>query len=178
MVLISAGDLIALYLGLELMSPRALRGRASNRDNAKSTEAGLNISCWARCRPACSLYGASLIYGFTGTCQFHRHRGDRQDRQHRHRVRHRVSCSPGSASRSPRCRSTCGRPTSTRARRPGHRVLRLLAQGRCARGVHPRGAHGISRHRHAVAADRGLLSRSPRWRWARSLRSGRPTSSG
>jgi NADH-quinone oxidoreductase subunit N len=41
MVLISAGDLIMLYLGLELMSLALYVIAASNRDNAKSTEAGL-----------------------------------------------------------------------------------------------------------------------------------------
>src|SRR6266700_3104427 len=41
MVLISAGDLIALYLGLELMSLALYVVAARNRDNAKSTEAGL-----------------------------------------------------------------------------------------------------------------------------------------
>src|SRR5713226_9615719 len=41
MVLISAGDLIMLYLGLELMSLALYVVAASNRDNAKSTEAGL-----------------------------------------------------------------------------------------------------------------------------------------
>ncbi|MFV2454177.1 proton-conducting transporter membrane subunit, partial [Escherichia coli] len=41
MVLISAGDLIALYLGLELMSLALYVVAASQRDNAKSSEAGL-----------------------------------------------------------------------------------------------------------------------------------------
>src|SRR3954469_1566805 len=41
MVLISAGDLIVLYLGLELMSLALYVVAASNRDSAKSTEAGL-----------------------------------------------------------------------------------------------------------------------------------------
>src|SRR5258708_6301034 len=41
MVLISAGDLIALYLGLELMSLALYVVAASNRDDIKSTEAGL-----------------------------------------------------------------------------------------------------------------------------------------
>src|SRR5256885_3506295 len=41
MVLISAGDLIMLYLGLELMSLALYVVASSNRDNAKSTEAGL-----------------------------------------------------------------------------------------------------------------------------------------
>ena len=43
MVLISAADLIMLYLGLELMSLALYVVAASNRDNVKSTEAGLEI---------------------------------------------------------------------------------------------------------------------------------------
>ena len=53
MVLISAGDLIMLYLGLELMSLALYVVAASNRDNVKSTEAGLKYFVWARCRLEC-----------------------------------------------------------------------------------------------------------------------------
>jgi NADH-quinone oxidoreductase subunit N len=60
MVLISAGDLIMLYLGLELMSLALYVVAASNRDSARSAEAGLKYF----------VLGASLIYGFTGTVSF------------------------------------------------------------------------------------------------------------
>src|SRR5690242_2781485 len=70
MVLISAGDLISLYLGLELMSLALYVVAASNRDNAKSTEAGLKYFVLGALASGMLLYGASLIYGFTGTVSF------------------------------------------------------------------------------------------------------------
>ena len=70
MVLISAGDLISLYLGLELMSLALYVVAASNRDNAKSTEAGLKYFVLGALSSGMLLYGASLIYGFTGTVSF------------------------------------------------------------------------------------------------------------
>jgi NADH-quinone oxidoreductase subunit N len=70
MVLISAGDLIMLYLGLELMSLSLYVVAASNRDNAKSTEAGLKYFVLGALSSGMLLYGASLIYGFTGTVGF------------------------------------------------------------------------------------------------------------
>ena len=70
MVLISAGDLIMLYLGLELMSLALYVVASSNRDNAKSTEAGLKYFVLGALSSGMLLYGASLIYGFTGTVSF------------------------------------------------------------------------------------------------------------
>ena len=70
MVLISAGDLISLYLGLELMSLALYVVAASNRDDTKSTEAGLKYFVLGALSSGMLLYGASLIYGFTGTVSF------------------------------------------------------------------------------------------------------------
>jgi len=70
MMLISAADLIALYLGLETMSLPLYVVAASNRDNAKSTEAGLKYFVLGALSSGMLLYGASLIYGFTGTVSF------------------------------------------------------------------------------------------------------------
>lgn len=70
MVLISAGDLIALYLGLELMSLALYVVAASQRDNLKSTEAGLKYFVLGALSSGMLLYGSSLIYGFTGTVSF------------------------------------------------------------------------------------------------------------
>jgi len=70
MILISAGDLIVLYLGLELMSLALYVVAASDRDNAKSTEAGLKYFVLGALSSGMLLYGASLIYGFTGTVSF------------------------------------------------------------------------------------------------------------
>src|ERR1700749_2278937 len=70
MGLISAADLIMLYLGLELMSLALYVVAASNRDNLKSTEAGLKYFVLGALSSGMLLYGASLIYGFTGTVSF------------------------------------------------------------------------------------------------------------
>lgn len=70
MVLISAGDLITLYLGLELMSLALYVIAASHRDNLKSTEAGLKYFVLGALSSGMLLYGASLIYGLTGTVSF------------------------------------------------------------------------------------------------------------
>ena len=70
LMLISASDLIALYLGLELMSLPLYVIAASNRENVKSTEAGLKYFVLGALSSGMLLYGASLIYGFTGTVNF------------------------------------------------------------------------------------------------------------
>jgi len=69
-MLISANDLIALYLGLELMSLPLYVVAASHRDNLRSTEAGLKYFVLGALSSGMLLYGASLIYGFTGTVSF------------------------------------------------------------------------------------------------------------
>jgi NADH-quinone oxidoreductase subunit N len=70
LVLISAADLIALYLGLEMMSLSLYVVAASNRENVRSTEAGLKYFVLGALSSGMLLYGASLIYGFTGTIEF------------------------------------------------------------------------------------------------------------
>jgi len=70
MMLISAADLIALYLGLELMSLPLYVVAASHRDQLRSTEAGLKYFVLGALSSGMLLYGASLIYGFTGTVTF------------------------------------------------------------------------------------------------------------
>jgi NADH-quinone oxidoreductase subunit N len=69
-LLISAGDLIALYLGFELMSLSLYVVAAFDRDNVRSTEAGLKYFVLGALSSGMLLYGASLIYGFTGTVKF------------------------------------------------------------------------------------------------------------
>src|SRR5437588_8285139 len=69
-VLISANSLIALYLGLELMSLALYVVAAFNRDSMRSTEAGLKYFVLGALSSGMLLYGASLIYGFTGTVSF------------------------------------------------------------------------------------------------------------
>jgi len=70
LMLISAADLIALYLGLELMSLPAYVLAASHRDSLRATEAGLKYFVLGALSSGMLLYGASLIYGFTGTVSF------------------------------------------------------------------------------------------------------------
>src|SRR5437660_4479089 len=70
MVLISAGDLIMLYLGLELMSLALYVVAASNRNSVRSTEAGLKYFVLGALSSGMLLYGASFVYGFTGTVNF------------------------------------------------------------------------------------------------------------
>jgi len=70
LMLISAADLIALYLGLELMSLALYVVAAIDRDNVRSTEAGLKYFVLGALSSGMLLYGASLIYGFTGTVNF------------------------------------------------------------------------------------------------------------
>jgi NADH-quinone oxidoreductase subunit N len=70
MMLISAADLIALYLGLELMSLALYVVAAINRDSVRSTEAGLKYFVLGALSSGMLLYGTSLVYGFTGTVAF------------------------------------------------------------------------------------------------------------
>src|SRR5499427_9505466 len=70
LMLISAADLIALYLGLELMSLPLYVIAASHRNTLRATEAGLKYFVLGALSSGMLLYGASLIYGFTGTVSF------------------------------------------------------------------------------------------------------------
>ncbi len=70
LMLISARDLIALYLGFELMSLALYVLAAFHRDNVKASEAGLKYFALGALSSGMLLYGASLIYGFSGTIAF------------------------------------------------------------------------------------------------------------
>lgn len=70
MMMVSAGDLIALYMGLELQSLALYVIAALRRDSAKSTEAGLKYFVLGALSSGLLLYGASLVYGFAGTTLF------------------------------------------------------------------------------------------------------------
>jgi len=70
LVLVSAADLIAVYLGMELMSLALYVIAAIDRDNARSSEAGLKYFVLGALSSGMLLYGCSLIYGFTGTVSF------------------------------------------------------------------------------------------------------------
>jgi len=70
MMMVSAGDLMALYVGLELQSLALYVVASFRRDSAKSTEAGLKYFVLGSMSSGLLLYGASLTYGFAGTTLF------------------------------------------------------------------------------------------------------------
>jgi NADH-quinone oxidoreductase subunit N len=70
LMMISANDLIALYVGLELQSLALYVVAAFNRDSARSAEAGLKYFVLGALSSGMLLYGASLVYGFTGSTNF------------------------------------------------------------------------------------------------------------
>jgi NADH-quinone oxidoreductase subunit N len=70
MMMLSANDLISLYLGLELQSLALYVVAAFRRDNLRSTEAGMKYFVLGALSSGMLLYGASMIYGFTGTTAF------------------------------------------------------------------------------------------------------------
>jgi NADH-quinone oxidoreductase subunit N len=70
LMMISANDLIALYVGLELQSLALYVVAAFDRRSARSSEAGLKYFVLGALSSGMLLYGASLIYGFTGSTLF------------------------------------------------------------------------------------------------------------
>jgi NADH-quinone oxidoreductase subunit N len=70
MMMISANDLIGLYVGLELQSLALYVVAAFDRDNPRSTEAGLKYFVLGALSSGMLLYGGSLVYGFTGTVSY------------------------------------------------------------------------------------------------------------
>ncbi|MCW2316396.1 NADH-quinone oxidoreductase subunit N [Rhodoblastus acidophilus] len=70
LMLISANGLIALYLGLELMSLALYVTAALSRDDARASEAGLKYFVLGALSSGMLLYGASLLYGFSGAVSF------------------------------------------------------------------------------------------------------------
>ncbi|MBT6095186.1 MAG: NADH-quinone oxidoreductase subunit NuoN [Rhodospirillaceae bacterium] len=70
LMMISANDLISLYLGLEMQSLSLYVIAAFRRDDTRSTEAGLKYFVLGALASGMFLYGASLIYGFAGTTNF------------------------------------------------------------------------------------------------------------
>ncbi|RJL14507.1 NADH-quinone oxidoreductase subunit NuoN [Paracoccus siganidrum] len=70
MIMVSAGDLLSLYMGLELQSLSLYVVAAMRRDSVKSSEAGLKYFVLGSLSSGILLYGASLVYGFAGTTTF------------------------------------------------------------------------------------------------------------
>ncbi|CTQ33588.1 NADH-quinone oxidoreductase subunit NuoN [Jannaschia rubra] len=70
MVMVSAGNLLTVYMGLELQSLALYVVAAMRRDNVKSTEAGLKYFVLGALSSGMLLYGISLTYGYAGTLDF------------------------------------------------------------------------------------------------------------
>ncbi|MEM8691100.1 MAG: NADH-quinone oxidoreductase subunit NuoN [Pseudomonadota bacterium] len=70
MMMVSAGDLMSLYMGLELQSLALYVVASLRRDSVKSTEAGLKYFVLGALSSGLLLYGASLVYGYSGTTLF------------------------------------------------------------------------------------------------------------
>jgi NADH-quinone oxidoreductase subunit N len=69
MVMVSANDLMTLYIGLELQSLALYVVAAMKREDPRATEAGIKYFVLGALSSGMLLYGASLVYGFTGTTQ-------------------------------------------------------------------------------------------------------------
>jgi NADH-quinone oxidoreductase subunit N len=70
MVMISASDLVTLYVGFELQSLALYVTASFDRDSVRSTEAGLKYFVLGALASGMLLYGISLVYGFAGTTSF------------------------------------------------------------------------------------------------------------
>jgi len=70
MMMVSSGDLMSLYMGLELQSLCLYVVASMRRDSLKSTEAGLKYFVLGALSSGLLLYGASLCYGYAGTTSF------------------------------------------------------------------------------------------------------------
>ncbi len=70
LLMVSANDLISLYVGLELQSLALYVVASFRRDSLRSTEAGLKYFVLGALSSGMLLYGASMVYGFTGTTNF------------------------------------------------------------------------------------------------------------
>src|SRR5690606_1609919 len=70
LLMVSANDMLALYLGLELQSLALYVIAAINRDSVRSTEAGLKYFVLGALSSGMLLYGISLVYGYTGNTSF------------------------------------------------------------------------------------------------------------
>ncbi|WEF23252.1 NADH-quinone oxidoreductase subunit NuoN [Paracoccus sp. S3-43] len=70
MLMVSASDLLTLYMGLELQSLALYVTAAMRRDSVKSSEAGLKYFVLGSLSSGMLLYGASLVYGFSGSTSF------------------------------------------------------------------------------------------------------------
>ena len=121
-LIVASADLIVTFLALEILSLSPSTSSPGSPGRRAANEASMKYFLLGAFSSAFFLYGVAMAYGATGHDEDRRD-GDRPDRPGRHAgargARSSRSSRWGSASRSRRRRSTCGRPTSTRApRRP------------------------------------------------------------
>src|SRR5919107_1855432 len=69
-MMVSSGDLLTLYVGLELLSLASYVLAAFQRTDSRSAEAGLKYFVLGALASGILLYGISLLYGFTGSTEF------------------------------------------------------------------------------------------------------------
>ena len=69
-IILSASNLMTLYMGIEILSLSSYVLAAFHRDSSRSSEAGLKYFVLGALASGMLLYGASLVYGFTGTTSY------------------------------------------------------------------------------------------------------------
>ncbi len=175
LMMISANDLIALYLGLELQSLSLYVVATFQRNDVRSAEAGLKYFVLGSIASGMLLYGSSLVYGFAGTTNFATlARPSPISKGNRRRWGWSSASSSfwrACRSRCRPCRSTCGPRTCTRGRR-----RRLPRSSRWRRRSPPLPCSCASWwDRSAIWWRNGSRSScscpSRRWFWVRSRRS-------
>ena len=76
--MVSANNLLSMYIGIEMQSLALYIMAAFNRDSLRASESGLKYFVLGALSSGLLLYGASLIYGFTGSLDFETHPGFNQ----------------------------------------------------------------------------------------------------
>lgn len=69
-IMVSANNLLSMYIGIEMQSLALYIMAAFNRDSLRASEAGLKYFVLGALSSGLLLYGASLVYGFTGSLDF------------------------------------------------------------------------------------------------------------
>ena len=178
-VMISGSNFLVIYLG-----PRAADAVAATRwwrcaaTTRVATEAAMKYFVLGALASGFLLYGMSMIYGATGSLDINEvFKAIAQPARSTTRCWCSAWCSssPAWPSSSAPCRSTCGCPTSTRARRPRHAADRRGARARRLRDHHPPAGRRPAAAGDRLAADADRAGRRRRC-WSATWRpSRRPT---
>jgi hypothetical protein len=176
MLMAGANDLLMMYLSLEFVSITSYIMAGFLRKNRKSAEASLKYIIYGAAASGFMIYGMTFLYGLTGSLNV----GAIGVRSPRipagdHDPDHERADHGGLGTRSRPCRSTCGAPTSTRARprrsRRSSASARRRPVSRCSRGSSTSLPVGAGRGGVRVEARHRAPRRCSRWRWATSPRS-------